>query len=131
MPATGLTGVTPTPKPLRQYDAVELTLNRRFSKNWVASANVTFSRLYGNYAGLANSDEITTPTTGVGSATAQQQGTSISRPGSSAGRAWDLDELEWDSRGNLNPEGRLATDRPVVEALRLMRLVRDTGWRVW
>jgi hypothetical protein len=115
--ATGLTGPTPTPKPLRQYDALELTLNRRFSKNWFASANVTFSRLYGNYAGLANSDEITTPTNGVGSATAQQQGTSVARAGTSAGRAWDLDELEWDSRGNLNPEGRLATDRPVVAKL--------------
>ena len=27
----------PTPKPLRQYDALELTLNRRFSKNWLAA----------------------------------------------------------------------------------------------
>ncbi len=123
MAVTGLTpscGSTPgicTPKPLRQYDALEMTLSRRFSRNWFASANVTISRLYGNYAGLANSDEITTPTTGVCSATAQQQGTSIARAGTAAGRAWDLDELEFDSRGNLNVLGRLATDRPVVAKL--------------
>jgi outer membrane receptor protein involved in Fe transport len=111
---TGLTAPFNTPKPLRQYDALDITLSRRFSNNWFGSANLTISRLYGNYAGLANSDEIQTPTTGVSSATAQQQGGSISRPGTAAGRAWDLDELEWDSHGNLDVVGRLATDRPVV-----------------
>jgi outer membrane receptor protein involved in Fe transport len=111
---TGLTAPFSTPKPLRQYDALEFSINRRFSKNWFGSANLTISRLYGNYAGLANSDEIQTPTTGVSSATAQQQAGSIARPGTAAGRAWDLDELEWDSHGNLDVRGRLATDRPVV-----------------
>jgi outer membrane receptor protein involved in Fe transport len=111
---TGLTEPFPTPRPLRQYDALELTLSRRFNNNWFGSANITISRLYGNYAGLANSDEITTPTTGVSSATAQQQAGSIARPGTAAGRAWDLDELEWDSHGNLDVRGRLATDRPFV-----------------
>jgi len=111
---TGLTEPFATPKPLRQYDALDLTISRRFSHNWFGSANLTISRLYGNYAGLANSDEIQTPTTGVSSATAQQQAGSIARPGTAAGRAWDLDELEWDSRGNLDVRGRLATDRPVV-----------------
>ena len=111
---TGLTGPYATPTPLRQYDAVDFTINRRFSRNWFGSANLTISRLYGNYAGLANSDEISTPTTGTSSATAQQQAGSIARPGTAAGRAWDLDELEWDSRGNLDVRGRLATDRPVV-----------------
>ena len=115
--STGLTPVTPTPKPKRKYDAVELTYNRRFSSNWFASANLTISRLWGNYAGLANSDEILTPTTGTSSATAQQQTGSISRPGTAAGRAWDLDELEYDSHGNLDVTGRLATDRPVVAKL--------------
>ena len=37
----------------------------RFSSNYFFSANYTLSRLYGNYAGLASSDEIRTPTTGV------------------------------------------------------------------
>jgi hypothetical protein len=112
--SNGVTPPTVTPKPIRKYDALQLTLSRRFSKSWFANANITISRLYGNYAGLGNSDEITTPTTGVGSATAQQQATSIARPGTSAGRAWDLDEIEYDSHGHLDVVGRLATDRPVV-----------------
>ena len=46
-----LTGTFATPKPKRQYDAVELGISRRFSNNWFGSANLTISRLYGNYAG--------------------------------------------------------------------------------
>src|SRR5439155_837388 len=107
-PSNAKTGSFPTPLPLRQYDALELTLSRRFSQNWFASANVTISRLYGNYAGIGKSDEITTPTTGTSSATAQQQSGSIARPGTSVGRDWDLDEILWDSHGNLNVLGRLA-----------------------
>jgi hypothetical protein len=117
MNPSGLTSVFPTPKPKRQYDALEVSLQKRFSNNWFASASYVYSRLYGNYAGLANSDEISTPTTNRSSATTQQQGGSIARPGSSANRAWDLDELVWDSHGNLNVLGRLATDRPHVVKL--------------
>ena len=102
------------PKPKRQYDAVELGVTRRFANNWFGSANLTISRLYGNYAGLASSDEIRTPTTGVSSATAQQQGGSIFREGGNVNRGWDLDDAMFDSHGNLDVRGRLATDRPVV-----------------
>ena len=112
------TGTTPpgfaTPRPKRKYDAIELGYNRRFSGNWFFSANYTLSRLWGNYAGLASSDEITTPTTGGGSSVAQQQASSVFRPGGNVNRAWDLDELLWDSHGNLDVTGRLATDRPHV-----------------
>ena len=77
-------GTTPlgfaTPRPKRTYDALELGYNRRFSGNWFFSANYTLSRLWGNYAGLASSDEITTPTSGGGSAVAQQQASSSSVP---------------------------------------------------
>jgi outer membrane receptor protein involved in Fe transport len=116
------TGATPpgfaTPRPTRTYDALELGYNRRFASNWFFSANYTLSRLYGNYAGLASSDEITTPTTGSsGSTTPQQQTGSIARPGGNVNRAWDLDELLWDSRGNVDVLGRLATDRPHVVKL--------------
>ncbi len=115
------TGATPagfpTPRPKRQYDALELGVNRRFGNNWFFSANYTYSRLWGNYAGLQSSDEITTPTTGGGSAVAQQQSSSIFRPGGNVNRAWDLDELLWDSHGNLDVVGRLATDRPHVVKL--------------
>jgi hypothetical protein len=110
------TGQTPpgfaTPRPKRQYDALELAYSRRLSNNWFFSGNYTLSRLYGNYAGLAATDELTTPTTGGSSATAQQQAGSISRPGGNVNRYWDLDELLWDSHGNLDVIGRLPTDRP-------------------
>jgi len=107
----------PTPRPKRQYDALELTLERRFSKNWFGSANYTLSRLYGNYSGTANSDEISTPTTGITSNNAQQQVGTIARPGSNSHTGWDIDELMWDANGNLDPRGRLATDRPHVVKL--------------
>jgi hypothetical protein len=102
------------PKAKRQYDAFELGLSRRFANNWFGSANLTVSRLYGNYAGLASSDEIRTPTTGVSAATAQQQAGSIFREGGNVNRGWDLDDAMFDSHGNLDVRGRLATDRPVV-----------------
>ena len=112
MVPSGLSQPFATPKPKRQYDALEVSWQKRFSNNWFGSASYVYSRLYGNYAGLSNSDEISTPTTGRSSGTAQQQAGSIARPGSSANRAWDLDELVWDSHGNLDVLGRLATDRP-------------------
>ena len=112
-----LTPTFNTPKPVRTYDAVEIGLNRRFTDNWFGSANVTFSRLYGNYAGLASSDEIRTPTQGgVFSADQQQSGT-YARQGGNVNRAWDSDEQMFDSFGNLDVLGRLATDRPVVAKL--------------
>ena len=109
-----LTPSFPTPRPKRQYDGLQLGVRRRFANNWFGSANLTISRLYGNYAGLASSDEVRTPTTGVAAATAQQQAGSISRQGGNLNRAWDSDEAMFDSHGNLDVRGRLATDRPVV-----------------
>ena len=44
-----------TPFPVRNYDAIELSFNRRLANNWSLNANVTFSHLYGNYSGLSNS----------------------------------------------------------------------------
>jgi hypothetical protein len=73
--------------------------------------------LYGNYAGLASSDEVRTPTTGTSSPSAQQQAGNIARAGGNVNRAWDIDEILWDSKGNLDPRGRLATDRPHVVKL--------------
>ena len=107
-------------------------VNRRFSNNWFWSASYVYSRLYGNYSGLAASDEISTPTTGVTSATAQQQAGSIARQGGNANRAWDIDELFWDSHGNLDVLGRLATDRPHVVKLygSVHDAVRHAGRRV-
>jgi hypothetical protein len=40
------------PKPERTYDAITLSLNKRFSKEWFARASYTYARLIGNYEGL-------------------------------------------------------------------------------
>lgn len=42
----------------RLYRGLEVVLTKRLSNNYYFSANYTFSRLEGNYAGLANSDEV-------------------------------------------------------------------------
>jgi outer membrane receptor for ferrienterochelin and colicin len=47
----------PLPKPKRQYDAVELSLNKRMADHWSARAAYLWSRLYGNHTGLAQGDE--------------------------------------------------------------------------
>jgi len=106
--------VFPTPKPVRTYNALELSVTRRFSRGWFVNGSYVYSRLYGNYPGLASTDEIRTPTTGSTFAIGQQQTGQLSRGGSSASRAWDLDQLMFDANGNLDTLGRLATDRPHV-----------------
>jgi hypothetical protein len=53
------------PKATRQYDALQFELTRRFANNWFLSGNYVWSRLYGNYAGTQNSDEIRTPAGGL------------------------------------------------------------------
>jgi hypothetical protein len=40
------------PKPVRSYDAVSVTVNKLFSKRWLAQASYTWSSLRGNYPGL-------------------------------------------------------------------------------
>ena len=134
-PTSGATKPFATPKAVRKYNAMELTYSRRFADRWFASAGYTLSRLYGNYPGLASSDEISTPTFGGGFATNQQQAAYISREGGNANRAWDIDELLFTSHGSTDPKGtcenppagttcvtdgvlgRLATDRPHVVKL--------------
>ncbi|MBL8211922.1 MAG: TonB-dependent receptor [Bryobacterales bacterium] len=113
-PTSGATAPFPMPKPIRHYDAMELVYTRRFSKGFSGQVSYVLSRLYGNYAGIANSDEITSPSTGLSSSTAQQLGGNIARQGGNANRSWDLDEILFDSRGNVDVRGRLATDRPHV-----------------
>jgi hypothetical protein len=100
------------PKPKRQYDALQVALNRRFADNWFLGGSYVLSRLYGNYSGIQNSDEIRTPTNGLVFSTDQQSAGSTFRFGGNANRSWDLDEMMWDAKGNLDPQGRLATDRP-------------------
>lgn len=46
------------PEPKRTYDAVEIVFDRSPINRWFFSASYTWSRLRGNYSGLANSDEL-------------------------------------------------------------------------
>jgi hypothetical protein len=88
----------PQVKPVRDYDAVELSLRKRFSNRWYGSAVYTWSRLYGNYPGLASSDEASTTT---GNA----------RLSPNVNRLYDGPWLMYDDKGNP-VLGRLNTDRP-------------------
>lgn len=87
-----LPGVPATPKAERTYDAVEFKVNRRFANNYFFNASYTFSRLVGNYSGLASSDE-------------------NGRSSPNVNRFFDLPFLGFDANGNPD-NGRLATDRP-------------------
>lgn len=60
-------GYAKSAKPQRLYNAVEVVLNKRLSHNYFYNVNYTWSRLFGNYSGLASSDEVST-TTGTGRA---------------------------------------------------------------
>jgi hypothetical protein len=104
------TGPFDYPKAKRQYTALELTLNRRINKNWFMGASYVLSRLYGNYAGTVNSDEIAGPGRTFGPSQSAF-GQSV-RPGTNASRAWDLDDVLWDAHGNLGVDGLLPADRP-------------------
>ena len=82
------------PKAVRQYDAVEFRLDGKYFNKFNGMASYTWSRLYGNYSGSANSDE-----------------SGRSDPGVS--RAFDLPYYYFDATGSQqNVLGRLATDRP-------------------
>jgi hypothetical protein len=108
---TGLTAPFDIPKAERKYTALEFTANRRFSNSWFVGSSYVISKLYGNYAGLVNTDEVTYP--GRVSTGAQEAFGQRTRPGTNASRAWDLDQMMFDSHGEL-VYGRLGTDRPHV-----------------
>mgnify|MGYP002622768769 FL=1 len=82
------------PKATREYDGLELTFNKRLTDKWALWANYTYSRLYGNYSGLASSDE-------------------DGRLSPNVNRFFDHLENTFDRNGNA-VEGRLGTDRPHV-----------------
>lgn len=57
-PITGEQLATPVdfPEPVRDYEAVELTLNKRFSNNWQLFGSAVYSKNEGNYGGLFRQD---------------------------------------------------------------------------
>jgi len=89
-----LPGVPATPKAKREYDGIEFSLNKRFGDNWFMNSSYTYSRLYGNYSGLASSDE-------------------NGRSSPNVNRFFDIPFLGFTVDGAPN-DGRLATDRPHI-----------------
>ena len=85
-------GIPATPKAVRDYDALEFRLDKRFSKSYQFSASYTLSRLWGNYGGLASSDE-------------------GGRDNPDNSRYFDQPWIFGDSHGNI-VKGLLGTDRP-------------------
>jgi len=81
-------------KAVRDYDAVEVSVDKRFENNYYFSMNYTWSRLYGNYAGLASSDE-------------------NGRTSPNVNRNFDLPFIGFKGAGGPD-NGRLPTDRPHV-----------------
>jgi hypothetical protein len=82
----------PYPKAVRDYDALELVGRKLLDENWALTATYVWSRLYGNYSGLSESDE-------------------NGRTEPNIGLAFDSALALFDSRGRPL-YGRLATDRP-------------------
>jgi hypothetical protein len=88
----------PSVKAVRKYDALELQFDKRFTRRYYFNANYTYSRLFGNYSGLASSFE---PTGGVG------------RTSPNVTRLFDLPFQAFTANGQPI-DGRLPTDRPHV-----------------
>jgi hypothetical protein len=87
-------GYQKSARPQRTYDGWEVRLDKRLSNNYYFNVNYTLSRLYGNYSGLASSDEAGRTSPGVN-------------------RFFDLPFIGFTAAGNPD-NGRLATDRPHV-----------------
>lgn len=87
-------GYTKSVKPQRNYRAVEVSLDRRLANNFYFNVNYTWSRLFGNYSGLASSDENGRTSPGVN-------------------RFFDLPYIGWTYKGQPD-NGLLATDRTHV-----------------
>jgi hypothetical protein len=99
-PGKGLVGGDPDgagpvpaqPEAERDYEAIELSWNRRFAGNWSARIGYTYSKLEGNYSGLASSDE-------------------FGRTDPNVSRAFDALHNAFDINGNPS-NGSLNTERP-------------------
>ena len=83
----------PCAKAERRYDAFEIRVDKRAS-NYFFNASYTLSRLFGNYSGLASTDE-------------------AGRTSPNVNRFFDLPPLGFTADGDPD-NGRLATDRPHV-----------------
>jgi hypothetical protein len=99
-------GFTPV-KAVRDYDAFEIRLDRRFADDFYFNANYTLSRLYGNYSGLSSSDELVT-------GDVDSLGRISGRTNPNVARYFDAPFTEAAIADGKQTLGRLATDRPHV-----------------
>lgn len=97
-------GITKHTKARRDYNAFEASLTRRFSNSYYFNVNYTYSRLRGNYAGLANSDYFDGGTL---------DGASAERASPGVNRFFDWALNGFTAQGT-DDYGPLATDRPHV-----------------
>jgi outer membrane receptor protein involved in Fe transport len=87
-------GVVPA---IRRYDGVEFSLTRAATANWWGSISYTYSRLYGNYPGLTNTDPTDGGVTG--------------RHAPNNSRLFDIPTMTYLPNGQID-NGPLSTDRP-------------------
>ena len=80
------------PLPVRDYDSVEFAFDKRFSNNWYLRTSYLWSRLWGNYSGLSQSDE-------------------NGRTSPNVGRLYDYPMMMFQDGGQA-VYGALPTDRP-------------------
>lgn len=97
-PGEGLTELASTsprvnlPKAQRDFDSVEFAFEKKMRNNWFVRTSYMWSRLYGNYSGLSQSDE-------------------NGRTSPNVGRAFDYPLMMFQD-GGKPALGPLATDRP-------------------
>lgn len=104
-------GYAKTTKPQRLYNAFETRLERRFSGNYGYSLAYTYSKLEGNYSGLASSDEPALAS--ANNATGSNASAFNGRTSPGVNRFFDLPHLGFTAAG-VPDNGPLATDRPHV-----------------
>ena len=95
--ATGCSTCPSVPKAKRDYTGFEFEFTKRFAQRWGAHLSYTYSRLKGNYSGLANSDE--------------SAATGNARTSPNVNRIFDSLFMLYDMNGK-QVEGNLGGDRP-------------------
>ena len=95
----GREGFAAIPKAERKYNAFEVKIDKRFAQRLFINASYTYSRLFGNYPGLASSDEFII------------NGSARNSP--NVNRLFDQPEVGYNVGGKPD-NGLLPTDRPHV-----------------
>jgi hypothetical protein len=96
--AFGCTTCPAMPKATRDYNGYEFEFSKRFSSNFELHASYLYSKLKGNYSGLANSDEVTA-------------NPGFARTSPNVNRIFDSLFMLFDRNGDV-VEGPLGGDRP-------------------